>query len=145
MPMSGVLVFVSVRVVMLADSGRRVPLGWRRRFTVDAEASEGAGRRRVGRKGRLRKMQEMTRMPSGASTPPVVPVSTIVPELPPLPSPRATDDRLVLDSVTYACPLGFRPLLMDVHLPSERGGPVPCVVWIHGGAWREGDRRFPPG
>ncbi|MBD8062172.1 alpha/beta hydrolase [Oceanitalea stevensii] len=34
---------------------------------------------------------------------------------------------------------------MDVHLPSERGGPVPCVVWIHGGAWREGDRRFPPG
>ncbi|MEE6272756.1 alpha/beta hydrolase [Georgenia sp. MJ206] len=34
---------------------------------------------------------------------------------------------------------------MDVHLPADAGRPAPCVVWIHGGAWWEGDRRFPPG
>jgi acetyl esterase/lipase len=76
---------------------------------------------------------------AGASGP------TLVPDLPELPRPYAKGDRLVLDAVTYARPVGFRPLLMDVHLPRGRTAPLPCVVWIHGGAWREGDRRFPPG
>ncbi|MGF9761133.1 alpha/beta hydrolase [Microvirga sp. 0TCS3.31] len=82
--------------------------------------------------------------PSGAAAP-LASVPTVIPELPDLPVPRAVDERLVHEGVTYARPLGFRPLLMDVHLPREGGAPVPCVVWIHGGAWREGDRRFPPG
>ncbi|WP_298461508.1 alpha/beta hydrolase [uncultured Cellulomonas sp.] len=69
----------------------------------------------------------------------------VVPDLPDLPLPRRTDDRLVYDAVTYARPLGFRPLLMDVHVPADADGPVPCVVWIHGGAWWDGDRRFTPG
>jgi acetyl esterase/lipase len=89
-------------------------------------------------------MQEMVPTPSGATSP-LAPVPTVIPELPELPVPRTADGRLVLDGVTYARPLGFRPLLMDVHLPSGGGAPVPCVVWIHGGGWREGDRRFPPG
>src|SRR3954454_2386521 len=89
-------------------------------------------------------MQELSRAHPGAASPPAS-LPTIVPELPEVPPARAADDRLVFDAVTYARPLGFRPLLMDLHLPSERGGPVPCVVWIHGGAWWEGDRRFPPG
>lgn len=80
-----------------------------------------------------------------AAARPLALVPTNVPELPDLPPARAADDRLVLHGVTYARPPGFRPLLMDVHLPSGRGGPAPCVVWIHGGGWREGDRRFPPG
>lgn len=46
--------------------------------------------------------------------------------------------------VVYAEPQGFRPLLMDVHVPAASDGPVPCVVWVHGGAWWEGDRRFLP-
>ena len=74
-----------------------------------------------------------------------MPVPTVVPELPEIPPARSVDGRLVHDDVTYARPLGFRPLLMDVHLPSGGEVPVPCVVWIHGGAWWEGDRRFPPG
>ena len=86
----------------------------------------------------------MRRTHSGAA-PPLAPAQTSVPDLPDLPPARATDRRLVLDAVTYARPLGFRPLLMDVHLPSGHSGPVPCVVWIHGGGWRDGDRRFPPG
>lgn len=73
------------------------------------------------------------------------PAAGVVPELGDLPVPRAVDDRLVHDAVTYARPLGFRPLLLDMHVPVGADGPAPCVVWIHGGAWWEGDRRFPPG
>lgn len=52
--------------------------------------------------------------------------------------------------VTYAARQGYRPLLMDVYVPVRRTPPVPCVLWIHGGAWWEGDRRetpstWPPG
>lgn len=46
--------------------------------------------------------------------------------------------------VTYAEVPGFRPLLMDVHVPVGAPGPVPCVVWVHGGGWEFGDRRFTP-
>lgn len=86
-----------------------------------------------------------TTTPKQSATALPAPPPTVVPELPELPVPRAVDDRLVYDAVTYARPLGFRPLLLDVHLPAGVDGPVPCVVWIHGGAWWEGDRRFPPG
>ena len=46
--------------------------------------------------------------------------------------------------VTFAEVLGFRPLLLDVHVPVVAAGPVPCVVWVHGGGWEAGDRRFTP-
>jgi len=46
--------------------------------------------------------------------------------------------------VTYAARQGFRPLLMDVYVPVHRTPPVPCVLWIHGGSWWEGDRRETP-
>lgn len=46
--------------------------------------------------------------------------------------------------VVYAERIGYRPLLMDVYVPVRPAGPVPCVVWVHGGAWWEGDRRFLP-
>jgi len=46
--------------------------------------------------------------------------------------------------VVYASLRGFRPLLVDVHVPTASPGPVPCVVWVHGGGWEQGDRRFPP-
>lgn len=46
--------------------------------------------------------------------------------------------------VTYAARQGYRPLLMDVYVPVRRTPPVPCVLWIHGGAWWEGDRRETP-
>lgn len=51
--------------------------------------------------------------------------------------------------IVYAEVPGFRPLLMDVHVPvgasSGRAGPAACVVWVHGGGWEYGDRRFTPG
>ncbi|WP_282692241.1 alpha/beta hydrolase [Streptomyces sp. CC208A] len=50
------------------------------------------------------------------------------------------------ESVTYATTSGYRPRLLDVYVPAGDGteGPPPAVVWIHGGGWMDGDRRFPP-
>ncbi|MCB5163957.1 alpha/beta hydrolase [Streptomyces bambusae] len=47
------------------------------------------------------------------------------------------------DGLTYASTLGYRPCLLDAQVPAA-AEPVPAVVWIHGGGWLEGDRRFPP-
>ncbi|MEV3992639.1 alpha/beta hydrolase [Streptomyces sp. NPDC049837] len=47
------------------------------------------------------------------------------------------------EGVTYASTPGYRPRLLDAHVPASEH-PVPAVVWIHGGGWLEGDRRFPP-
>ncbi|WP_461173273.1 alpha/beta hydrolase [Arthrobacter sp. Z1-9] len=47
--------------------------------------------------------------------------------------------------VTYARAIGFRPLKMDIWCPRQATGPVPLVVWVHGGAFQLGDRReLPP-
>lgn len=40
-------------------------------------------------------------------------------------------------------PAGYRPLLLDLHLPPGPG-PFPVVLWIHGGGWREGSRIWLP-
>jgi acetyl esterase/lipase len=34
--------------------------------------------------------------------------------------------------------------LADVFVPSNRGVPLPVVIWLHGGGWRFGDRRLAP-
>jgi acetyl esterase/lipase len=53
--------------------------------------------------------------------------------------------RFVLFSgLTFAEIPGFRPLLLDLHVPDEARLPVPVVIWIHGGGWRSGDRRYLP-
>ncbi|MEV6205483.1 alpha/beta hydrolase [Streptomyces sp. NPDC051771] len=46
-------------------------------------------------------------------------------------------------TVSYAEIPGFRPLLLDLRVPPGEG-PFPLVVWIHGGAFLYGDRRFLP-
>lgn len=47
-------------------------------------------------------------------------------------------------ALSYSSLNGYRDLQMDVFVPSGRSGPVPCVVWVHGGAWLFGSRQFPP-
>jgi acetyl esterase/lipase len=53
---------------------------------------------------------------------------------------------VVREGLTYAEIQGFRPLLLDLHLPAHAGAqsPVPVVVWMHGGAFWSGDRRYLP-
>jgi len=54
----------------------------------------------------------------------------------PAPSPSATP-RTILD-IPYATVNG-NPLALDLDLPAG-AGPFPVIVWIHGGAWAEGDK-----
>ena len=42
--------------------------------------------------------------------------------------------------ITYAAVPGFRPLVLDLHRPAASAGPVPILVWLHGGGWMGGDR-----
>lgn len=75
----------------------------------------------------------------------------VAPPMPPLfrppaprnevPAPRGADAWLGLD---YSIVAGFRALELDVYVPTSRSGAVGAVLWIHGGAWLYGDRRFPP-
>jgi acetyl esterase/lipase len=45
--------------------------------------------------------------------------------------------------ITYAAPIGYRPLQLDLWVP-ESEAPPPLVVWVHGGGWMFGDRRYLP-
>jgi acetyl esterase/lipase len=65
------------------------------------------------------------------------------PFLPPAPPLVADDGIRHYEGVTYARTFGYRPRLLDVHVPPGPG-PAPLVVWIHGGGWMDGDRRYPP-
>lgn len=42
-------------------------------------------------------------------------------------------------NATFAGLHGFRPLMLDLHLPVGRG-PWPVIVYLHGGAWCSGSR-----
>lgn len=44
----------------------------------------------------------------------------------------------------YDTPAGYRPLELDLFVPAGVTGTVPCVVWIHGGAWLFGSRALLP-
>jgi acetyl esterase/lipase len=45
--------------------------------------------------------------------------------------------------VTYETILGYRPLKLDLYLPSAKlpAQPLPLVVWVHGGGWEQGNPR----
>ncbi|MEH7545874.1 MULTISPECIES: alpha/beta hydrolase [Bacillaceae] len=49
----------------------------------------------------------------------------------------------VLTDLEFASPNG-KSLLLDLYLPIGAEGPVPVIVWLHGGGWRIGDRKLGP-
>ncbi|MET9775555.1 alpha/beta hydrolase [Streptomyces sp. NPDC006367] len=61
--------------------------------------------------------------------------------LPLPPAAHPADGVRLLRAVPYAAHDGARPLELDVWLPEEPvGGPLPVIVFLHGGAWRTGLR-----
>jgi acetyl esterase/lipase len=54
-----------------------------------------------------------------------------------------TDGSKRYEGVTYAIVPGYRPLQLDLWVPASPTPPL-LVVWIHGGAWLWGDRRYLP-
>jgi len=44
---------------------------------------------------------------------------------------------------SYCNIMGYRPLQLDVRIPASVANP-PLILWIHGGAWMMGDRRYLP-
>jgi acetyl esterase/lipase len=63
--------------------------------------------------------------------------------LPPTEPTRRDDGVLHRSGITYAVPFGYRPLQLDLWVPPT-DTPAPLVVWIHGGGWMFGDRRYLP-
>jgi acetyl esterase/lipase len=63
--------------------------------------------------------------------------------LPPTEPTRRNDGSLHYTGVTYAVAFGFRPLQLDLWVPAGET-PAPLVVWIHGGGFMFGDRRYLP-
>jgi acetyl esterase/lipase len=61
---------------------------------------------------------------------------------PPEPGAQA-DGSKRYEGVTYAVAPGYRPLQLDLWVPASPASP-PLVVWIHGGGWMFGDRRYLP-
>jgi acetyl esterase/lipase len=59
----------------------------------------------------------------------------------PIPVARSgADGTRVHLGLPYAAIPGIRPLELDLYLPPAAGGPVPVVVFLHGGGWRLGSR-----
>ncbi|MFT4263579.1 MAG: alpha/beta hydrolase, partial [Nocardioides sp.] len=58
-------------------------------------------------------------------------------ELPSARAPWRDGDRTVWSQVVYANVEGWRPQAMDLYVP-DADGPVPVVVYVHGGAWLGG-------
>jgi acetyl esterase/lipase len=48
------------------------------------------------------------------------------------------------EALSYSAIEGYRELQLDVYVPENSNGPVPCVIFIHGGAWFIGTRSWPP-
>jgi acetyl esterase/lipase len=51
------------------------------------------------------------------------------------------DGVMALADVVFSTVEGYRPMILDVYLPPERGEPKPLIVYVHGGGWRGGHTR----
>jgi acetyl esterase/lipase len=76
-----------------------------------------------------------------------LPVSTAWADDPPIPTPRP-DITAFAGGVTasydlvYATPKGAEPQTLDLYIPRAKTQPLPIVMFIHGGSWKNGNSRL---
>jgi acetyl esterase/lipase len=46
-----------------------------------------------------------------------------------------------LADVVYSTIPGYRPMIVDIYVPPQKGGPKPLILYIHGGGWVGGHTR----
>jgi acetyl esterase/lipase len=71
-----------------------------------------------------------------------LPPTTLIPS--PLPGPDPAKLGTVEKDVTYGI-AGNVSLKMDIYYPKTAGGALPVVMYVHGGAWTEGDKAIGAG
>src|SRR4051794_16957752 len=71
---------------------------------------------------------------------PALPLPPPAHELPLPPAHAGADGIRLYLGVPSAATRGVRPLELDVYLPADGAGPVPVVVFLHGGGWQVGSR-----
>jgi acetyl esterase/lipase len=60
-------------------------------------------------------------------------------------SAEAKDDATrVMRNIVYASPDGI-PQKLDLYLPKNASKPLPVVMWVHGGGWKNGSKKNCPG
>jgi acetyl esterase/lipase len=58
--------------------------------------------------------------------------------------PKLPDGVKAMRDLEYV-PGGHERQKLDLYLPEKADGPLPLVIWIHGGAWRQGSKAGCPG
>jgi acetyl esterase/lipase len=76
------------------------------------------------------------------STPSAPGATATAPLAAPKPPPPGPDSGETHKNIEYA-KVGDTALLLDLYLPKNHATPVPLVIWIHGGGWREGSKERP--
>src|SRR5436305_1149801 len=61
----------------------------------------------------------------------------------PLQPPKPPEGVQALRDLEYV-PNGHERQKLDLYLPEKAEGPLPVIVWIHGGAWRAGSKNYCP-
>jgi acetyl esterase/lipase len=54
-------------------------------------------------------------------------------------APRAPEGARLECDLEYAC-VGEKKRLLDPYLPEKATGPLPVIVWVHGGGWKSGSK-----
>ena len=60
-----------------------------------------------------------------------------------LPPPKPPEGVTAVRDLEYV-EKGHERQKLDLYLPEKADGPLPVIVWIHGGAWRTGSKNFNP-
>jgi len=74
-----------------------------------------------------------------AAAPPAQPATAQSQPAAPKPPPPPPEGVNVIRDVEYA-KVADISLLMDIYIPKDARGALPCVMYIHGGGWRRGDK-----